>query len=122
MGFDLRSVSGEQFWMNNTGWRYLLTLAEAHGFRWPANADDEENQALTADEAVLLANVIERQLGDEGSAALTSKISQELTKLLVIPSSSPQFRNDPIQITAQSVDHWREFVQFARKGGFSLSY
>jgi hypothetical protein len=122
MGFDFASESGEEFWINTTDWRHLLTFAEAHGFRWPVKEDGEEYQSLTANDAGLLANVIERGLGDESSTALVSKISEELSRLLVTPSDSPLFRGDPIEVTERSLDYWREFASFARKGGFTLCF
>jgi hypothetical protein len=121
MGFDLRSDSGDEFWINNTGWRYLLTFAAAHGFCWPLKDDGDEYESLTADEAGLLANAVEHGMGEEPSLALAAKVSAVLTRLLVTPSDSTLFRDDPIELKPSSIEHWRDFVRFARKGGFSLS-
>jgi hypothetical protein len=32
MSFDLRNDAGEELSFNNTGWRYLIEFAVAHGF------------------------------------------------------------------------------------------
>jgi hypothetical protein len=122
MGFDLRSTSGEEFWFNNSGWRYLMTFAEAHGFEWPRDSRGEEKDALTADDAAALADAIERGIGQESLSELAKRVSTELTSLLVTPSESPLFSNEPLAFRPDVIDSWRQFIHFARKGGFSIEF
>jgi hypothetical protein len=122
VGFDLQSETGEQFWFNNRGWRYVLTFAEAHGFRWPLEPDGEEKETLDAPQAAALADAIERGLGSDGSAAAADRVSAELTALLVTPSDSPVFSDAPLRFEAKTIDYWRQFIAFARLGGFEIDY
>ena|SRR2546423_6388659 len=122
MGFDLMSESGEEFQFNNSGWRYLMEFAEAHGFRWPVESSGEEKDALSADESSALADAIERGIGDGSSFEIAARVSDELTKRLVTPTDSPLFRNDPLKFDARTIDYWNEFVRFARRGGFSMTF
>jgi len=122
MGFDPRSTSGEEFQFNNLGWRNLITFAEAHGFRWPINAEGDEHEVLDATEAAAIAAAIELGLGHGSDVDTAAKVSEELTKLLVTPSVSPLFPTNPIRFDARGVEHWRQFVRFARGGGFSIQF
>src|SRR4051794_26619683 len=122
MGVDLLSSSGEEFYFNNAGWRYLLTYAEAHGFRWPAAPDGDERDGLSAEEAADLAGVLEQCLAGRSLTDAAAHVSMELTNLLLIPSESELFRDDPVKVTAQTIEHWLRFAQFARTGGFSVMF
>jgi hypothetical protein len=122
MGVDLRNATGEEFYINNSGWRYLIEFAQAHGFRWPTAQDGDEDEALTAAEASELANAIDRGIGDGPPDDVARRVAEELTKLLVTPSKSPIFPQNPIAISAKTIDYWREFTRFARRGGFSIQF
>ena len=122
MGVDLRSTSGDEFQFSNSGWRYLIAFAETHGFQWPIEVDGEDKDALDADEAAALARAIERGMGSGSSSEMAQRISTELTKLLVTPSSSELFSNEQLIFRPETVDHWIRFVSFARSGGFSMEF
>ena len=122
MGVELSSESGEQFQSNSSGWRYLTEFAGAHGFRWPATESGEEIDALDAHQAAALANAVEQGIGRGTSAESAVRVSEELTNLLVPPTDSPMFKNDPLKFEERTIDYWKEFIRFARCGGFTLSF
>ena|SRR5437879_1408238 len=121
MSVDLQSTSGEEFDINNSGWRYLLTFAKANGFSWPLADDGEEKEDLTEDQAKALADAIERGMGSGSPSEIADRVSAELTRLLVTPSKSPMFPDEPLKFSARTMDYWKHFIRFARTGGFSIS-
>ena len=122
MSFDLVSDSGQEMTVSNSGWRYLMEFATAHGFAWPKREDGEDADALNGEQARELADAIEKGMGPGTTSEIATRVSEQLTKLLVIPSNSESFRDDPIPMTARSIEYWREFTAFARAGGFSVDF
>jgi len=120
MGVDLRNELGEKFFINNTGWRYLLEFARARGFAWPMDQAGDEAEALTSTQSAALASAIEVGIGDGRAEEVAIRVSEELTRRLVTPSTSPIFRQEPIALPAKTIDYWREFARFARRGGFAI--
>jgi hypothetical protein len=121
MGVDLINDAGEEFQFRNAGWKFLLEFAESAGFIWPCNETGEALDRLSADQAALLADAIEKGVGTRSDAEAAKHASEVLTDRLVIPSKSPLFRNDPIVIDEKGIRYWRDFARFARLGGFNLS-
>ena len=95
MGFDLTNEAGEEFQFNNTGWQYVMEFAVAHGFRWPVDASGDEVETLTSSQARELADALERGFGAAPADQVAPRVSEELTKLLVTPSTAPTFTTDP---------------------------
>ena len=122
MSFDLLNDAGEGMSFSNTGWRHLLEFARAHGFRWPKQQNGEDADSLTSAASREMAGAIEGGMGVGSAAEVAARVSDELTKLLVIRSTSAHFRQEPITLTPQSIEHWREFAAYARRGGFSISF
>jgi hypothetical protein len=122
MGVDLRSTSGEEFQFSNSGWRYLIAFAEAHGFSWPLESNGEEREALDADQAAALANAVDRGIGSESSEQAARRASAELTKLLVTPSPSTLFSDEPLNFPPETIEQWKRFIGFALAGGFSMEF
>lgn len=122
MSVDLSFESGRTMTFSNRSWRNVIELAEAKGFRWPLESNGEEKEILSAAEAAALADAIERVLGFGAADEVAIRVSQELARLLIVPSSSPMFSNDPIKVSADSIEQWRGFAERARLGGFSLSF
>jgi hypothetical protein len=122
MGFDLTSESGEKFQFSNSGWRHMMEFAKSHGFVWPAAEGEEDKGELTATEAAALASAIEQGIGDAPASEIAPVVSEHLTKLLVTPSRSDRFPIDPIRIKPRTIDYWRQFIRFARLGGFSVCF
>jgi hypothetical protein len=77
---------------------------------------------LTAAQAGEPANAIERGIGTGTSEEVAPVVSEKLTKLLVLPSTSALFRCDPITIPAKTIDDWRGLMSYARRGGFSIHF
>jgi hypothetical protein len=122
MSVDLLSDAGGEMDFTNAAWRRLLTLAEAHGFQpQPPGAPDEDAEYYSADEARGLADALERALGPGEDAEVARRVSEELTRLLVTPSASSMFPNDPVRFEPRAVPYWKQFIAFARRGGFSVS-
>src|SRR5262245_50985871 len=122
MAVELQSEVGEEFEFNNRGWHYLNQFAEVLGFCWPHDSDGAEKRSLSKSEASELADAIERGVGSGSPSEIAVRVSALLTQRLVVPSKSPLFANDPIKIEARTIDYWKQFVRFARRGGFSVEY
>jgi hypothetical protein len=120
MGVDLISESGAEFRFTGSGWGYVIAFAEAHGFTWPTDDAGEDEVTLEAREAGALADAIERGIGAGTADEVARRVSRELTELLVTTSKSSMFPDAPIVLQARTIEYWREFVRFARSGGFSL--
>ena len=122
MSVDLTNHAGEPFGFSNTAWFRILTLAQAHG--WSPHDDDtgeDGPEQFSTEQAGALADALDRAIGPRNDADAARWVSHELTRLLVTPSSSPLFSDEPISFEARAVRHWREFIAFARRGGFSVS-
>jgi hypothetical protein len=119
MGVDLTSDSGAEFQFPNAAWFRLLSLAHAHG--WDPEGELEDLDRYSADQAAQLAESLEKALGSGSDAEVAQRLSQQLTELLVTPSSSSMFPGHPITFEVRAVPYWREFIAFARRGGFSVS-
>src|SRR5688500_18368365 len=117
MSVDLLNDAGEEMTFSNSGWRYLLEFAAAHGFRWPTDQDGDDADSLSDAQSGDLADAIERGVGVGSPDEIAARVSRELTEFLVIPSNSPNFRGDPIPMTARSIEYWNEFAAFARRSG-----
>jgi hypothetical protein len=122
MGFDLCNDAGEEFQFNNAGWRCVMEFAASAGFVWPGDDDQQDMTRLTAEQALALADAIDRGIGMRASIDAAKHASELLTRRLVVPSKSPLFRNDPIVIQEKTINYWREFANFARAGGFSVDF
>jgi hypothetical protein len=123
MGVDLKSESGDEFQFNNSGWRRIIALAEGNGFDDSNCSEPEEGVCVVpAASAIALADAIEKSLTGGDDAEIARRVSHRLTELLVEPSSSPMFPDDPIQFNERGVKYWREFVRFARRGGFTAHF
>ena len=122
MGFDLLSETGEELDFSNSAWRYLVEFAAMNGFAWPVDGNGDDKEALTSAEATEMANAITHGLGDGPAEAMARRASQELSHRLVQPTDSAMFRNDPIQLNEKTIEYWKRFVAFARRGGFSISF
>src|SRR3712207_5978738 len=95
MSFDLLNDRGEEMSFNNSGWAYLLELARSQGFEWPTRVDGEDVEALSAGQAIRLADAIAKGIGAGSDEQVAARVSQELTARLVIPSNSPNYCRDP---------------------------
>ena len=102
----------------NAAWRRLLSLAEAHGFR-PEQPGDEDH--YSASDARQLADALETAMGSGSDETVAKRVSQELTRLLMTPSQSAMFPSDPIRFETRAVAYWKRFIDFAKRGGFSIS-
>ena len=118
MSVDLTSEAGGEMDFPNAAWRRLLTLAEAHGFR-PGQPDYEDR--YSADDARALADALERAMGAGDNEQVARRVSLELTRLLVTPSTSSMFPSDPVPFEPRAVAYWKQFVAFARRGAFTVS-
>jgi hypothetical protein len=118
MSVDLASDAGGEMDFPNAAWRRLLTLAEAHGFQPEAPSGDG---AYSAEDARALADALQRAMGTGNDDEVAGRVSRELTRLLVTPSDSPMFPDDPVPFEARAVSYWKQFIAFARRGGFSVS-
>ena len=114
MGVEFFSESGKQFRFTNAAWRYASNFAEANGWK-PSDPDAE---GFTAEESSALADAIERGIAGKSP----QEISEFLTRLLVLPSNSPMFPDDPIHVDDKTLKYWREFIEFARAGAMRLEY
>jgi hypothetical protein len=123
MSVDLKSETGEQFEFRNYAWHCLSTLAEANGFDDAWCIEPEEGVCIMpAAAAARLADAVQKSLIGGDDAEIAKKVSTRLTELLVEPASSPLFRNDPIEFTERGVAYWRDFIRFARLGGFTIRF
>ena len=118
MSVDLLSDAGGEMDFPNAAWWRLLTLAEAHGFR-PEQPGGEDR--YSEKDARSLADALERAMGSGDDEEVARRVSQELTSLLVTPSHSPLFPDDPVPFEPRAVAYWKRFIAFARGGGFSVS-
>ena len=122
MGVDLIGDNGRAFYFSNAGWRHLRAFAEAGGWKGGRrSADEEDTEVVSAEEARALADAIEAGMGDGEPPEVARRLSDRLTELLVVPSQSAIFSNEPVRINERGVQHWRDFIRFARATGFSIS-
>ena len=122
MSVELTNDQGAEFQFSNHAWFLLMNYAAAQGFRWPLDDNGDDNEELTDHESAALADAIERGVGNAPASDVAERISRELTERLVTPSTSPMFRNEPIEVQARTVEYWKQFISFARQGGFSAAY
>jgi hypothetical protein len=122
MSVELFRHDGATFDFSNRGWFLILNFAVAKGFRWPMAGEGEEKDFVTDEEATALADAVERGIGDGTDAQVAECVSQELTQLLVTATASPMFSGEPIKVDARTIECWKQFIQFARSGGFSIDY
>ena len=118
MSVDLTNDSGETFDFSNAGWRHLIVFAEASGWHDESHEDDR----ASAEVAAALADAIERGMGPGSDAEVAERVGNVLTEQLVIPSGSDQFPSTPIVVAEKTIAYWREFMRFARRGGFRVDY
>jgi hypothetical protein len=119
---DLRSDVGGEMDFPNAAWRRILVLAEANG--WASDGHDgadEEVERFSAGNARGLADALERAMGGGDDNEVARRLSDELTRLLVTPSPSSMFSNEPVRFEPRVVAYWKEFIAFARRGGFSVT-
>ena len=122
MSVDVRNNAGEEFSITNSGWRYLMTFAELHGFVWPTDAEDNQAGELNDVQAKNLADAIYRGIGALPVAEAARLASEVLTRELMVPSQSPMFPAHPIQLNPETINYWKLFSAFACKGGFSIEF
>src|SRR3712207_3416780 len=97
MGVELTNNAGETFEFTNTAWFRLLEFTLAHGWKSDVACEPgSEPEAFSAELARNLADTLERAMGPGDDAEVARRVSQELTRLLVTPSESPMFPNDPV--------------------------
>src|SRR5687767_14515840 len=113
MSVDLTSDAGGEMDFRNAAWWRLHVLAEAHGFRRQHSADEDH---YSAEDALALADALERALGAGDDEEVARRVSRELTSLLVTPSLSPLFPDDPVPFEPRAVAYWKRFIAFARRG------
>lgn len=117
MEFDLRSESGESFRLSSLSWRFIQEFAEMHGFRWPADYRGDDCSSLGADESIQLANALEQGLGTGQTDKIVAGLRKQLAKQM---NTDERFLDElSARIDAHMVNHWQEFIAFARRGGFS---
>ena len=122
MSVDLLSDLGGEMDFPNAAWRRILVLAEANG--WASDGDDdpdEEVERFSAGSARGLADALERAMGLGDDDEIARRLTGELTRLLVTPSRSSMFSNEPVRFEPHAVPYWKEFIAFARRGGFSVT-
>lgn len=122
MSVDFTSESGDEFFLSNAGWRYLVEVAKVGGFQWPRDASGDEVDRLTASQAVSLADAIDAIIGTGDATDVATRVSAELHRRLVDPHPSPMFDDRPLQFGAKMIESWREFVAFARRAGFEMNF
>jgi hypothetical protein len=122
MSFDLQSESGEEFSFSNSGWTYLLEFAAMNGFGWPVEANGDDKESLSAGEAAAMADAVISGIGAALPTDVAERVSEQLTQRLVTPSKSALFREDPLRIDAKTIEYWKSFAAFARRGGFTASF
>jgi len=123
MSVDLKSESGDEFGFSNAGWRAIAEMADSYGFDDSQCTEPEEGVIVVpAQSALNFAGIIEKALAGTNDTEIAAAISRRLTELLVQPSDSPLFPNDPVRFTEKGVSYWRDFVRFARRGGFTVYF
>jgi hypothetical protein len=117
MSVELINDAGESFGFSNRGWFYVVEFAKAHG--WTRLVDDKDF-GLSATQASDMANAIDIGIGEGSPDAIAVRVARELTDRLVLPSQSAMFSDEAIVLNAGTILYWKQFVSFARKGGFSI--
>lgn len=119
MSVELINDAGESFNFSNRGWFLVVEFSNAYG--WSRVVDDEDAR-LNADQASEMANAIEIGIGEGSSDETSVRVAREMTDRLVVPSQSAMFSNEPIVINASTILYWKQFISFARRGGFSIDF
>ncbi len=114
MGVDLTNAAGEEFYFSNFSWRCLMAFAESKG--WSHSIEDADR--FSTSEANVFTDFLEEHL--IGMSA--EHLSAEFTRILVEPSDSRMFSNEPIKVSDAGLDHLRKFIEFARRGAFDILY
>lgn len=121
MGVDLLNRQGAEFSFSNSGWRVVREYARAHGFIWPVDDSERGAAALSDVQAHELAEALARGLGEGADDVAAATASRLLTDRLVVTPGTPMFPATPIQISVRTIAYWREFVAYARCGGFDVN-
>lgn len=114
MGVDLTNAAGEEFHFSNFSWRCLMAFAESKGWR---NSIEDADRFSNSD-ANDFTDILEEHL----TGMSTQNLSAEFTRILVEPSDSQMFSNEPIKVSDAGLDHLRKFIEFARRGAFDILY
>lgn len=95
--------------------------ARAHGFAWPVDDTGRGVKALSDRDARELAEALTRGLVEGVDDVVAARASKLLTEQLVVTPGTPMFPDTPIQISVRTIAYWREFVVYARCGGFDVN-
>ena len=113
MAVELVRPDGDAFELSDPGWRLVLELARAHGWQ-PTSPPD--NPAAC------------RQVDQPGAAALADAVERGLAAMergegphAIEPDDPSGEQVLPFMFSPRSSAHWRNFIAFCRRGGFTVT-
>jgi len=125
MSVDVYGNSGEETFFSNAGWAFVLNFAMEYGWHpaetmappnhkdWDGNYDAAEGQTISASDAEALATALSRGLDAPDRSERSKEVAAKLTH--EVGASIDAFEFSP-----QSVEHWKNFINIARKGSFVI--
>ncbi len=130
MSIDLTSLRDDEGWFgfSNTGWTFILNLAEAYGWQphgtaledegdWGGCYDSTDGQAVSDSDALQLAQALEAALQSLNLNKVSKRLGVELKGIILSELELPEEPEFSQGIDEKFVMH---FIIFCRRSGFLI--
>jgi len=136
MSVDLQFNNARESFFSNAGWAFLLEFARANGWqpsgttapadwppseKWPGHYDPAEGQSISSDDAMRMADALDRGLNDADRQVVADKITDAMTQEVRAATGSHDAIIQRFLFAPKTVQHWREFIGLACESGFTIS-